>query len=249
MHQKSLLPSSWELPEVFRHRLGESAGRQRAMAEDGHLLIVLHGVPGPDDEVREGHFFWRKPDGSWVSTTGSPGQTSIDVQLDAYEKVIAHLDQLETAAQSADDYFEVLKNLAPIVRASRNQQAALQSAREKVPGDRKLINYRDRAYTLERQADLLASDAKNALDYAIARRAEEQAKASEQMAVSAHRLNILAAFFFPLATISGLLGMDVKTGIDRATVNSYLPLLGSIGLGLFAGVLLTVFVLGGRKPK
>lgn len=38
---KSAIPPTWKVPDLFRSRLGESAGRQRAMASEGHLLIVL----------------------------------------------------------------------------------------------------------------------------------------------------------------------------------------------------------------
>jgi hypothetical protein len=34
------------------------------------------------------------------------------------------------------------------------------------------------------------------------------------MAVSSHRLNILAAFFFPLATLSAFFGTNLTTGIE-----------------------------------
>ena len=32
---------------------------------DGHLLLVLHLPPGPDDSKREGVLFWRNPAGEW----------------------------------------------------------------------------------------------------------------------------------------------------------------------------------------
>ncbi len=64
-----------------------------------------------------------------------------------------------------------------------------------------MIDHRDRAYELSRQAELLYDDAKNSMDVAVVRRAEEQARASHQMTSSAHRLNIMAALFFPFATL------------------------------------------------
>ena len=44
---RSVLPYDWDVPEVFRKRLGEGAGRQRCMTADGHLLLVLHQPPTP----------------------------------------------------------------------------------------------------------------------------------------------------------------------------------------------------------
>jgi hypothetical protein len=57
------------------------------------------------------------------------------------------------------------------------------------------------------------------------------------MARSAHRLNILAAFFFPLATASSVLGMELETAretwLQAATV---------VAAGLLGGSLLALFV-------
>ena len=37
---------SWQLPEKIVHRLGDTSyGRQRAIFEDDHLLIILHLPP------------------------------------------------------------------------------------------------------------------------------------------------------------------------------------------------------------
>jgi hypothetical protein len=38
---KSLIPNQWLVPKRFRERVGESAGRQRAMTEDGQLLLAF----------------------------------------------------------------------------------------------------------------------------------------------------------------------------------------------------------------
>lgn len=244
-HQKSLLPSTWGVPDVFRRRLGESAGRQRAMFEDGHLLLVLHDPPGPDDVERGGRFFWRKPDGTWASTTEAPGQTAIDKHLDEYEAEIDRLDEREAAAQTSQEYFAVLHGITPLVRATHNMHRALQEARQLVPEDRKILNYRDRAYTLSRQAELLQADAKTALDYRIARQAEEQAHSGRQMATAAHRLNLLAAFFFPLATLTAVFGVNLW--LPWQEIKTPLPLVGLLGAGFLTGVALALFV--GRRVR
>ncbi|MBN1853888.1 MAG: hypothetical protein JW829_14235 [Pirellulales bacterium] len=242
MHKKSLLPSSWQVPKVFRDRIGGLPGRQRAMLEDGHLLIILHEPPGPDEEERRARFFWRKPDGSWASTTEGSGQVGLDTHLEDFETVLNRLDEQEEAARTANDYFKLMRHLNPLVRTSRNLHDALRKAREMVPDDKRIIDYRDRAYAIERQAELLANDAKNALDHAIALRSEEQAAAGKQMAIAGHRLNILAAFFFPIATLAALLGMNVKTGLEPETVNSLVPFEAVLIGGLAAGALLALFV-------
>jgi hypothetical protein len=58
-------------------------------------------------------------------------------------------------ASSAHDYFCLLQATAPLQRASRNMHAALQQAREMVPGDHQLIVARDAAGDAEREFELL----------------------------------------------------------------------------------------------
>jgi hypothetical protein len=238
----SLLPGTWDVPEVFHDRLGESAGRQRTMFEDQHLLLILHAPPGPDDETREGRFFWRRPDETWVSSTDTKGPNALPAHLEEYDKILDTLDEREERAQSANDYFELTRRLNPIVRSTRNLHATLQQAREMVPGDKQIINYRDQAYALERRAELLASDAKSTLEYAIAKRSEEQVNTSEQMAVAAHRLNLLAAFFFPLATMSAIFGVNLRHGLEPDRFDTYIPFACVTALGLFAGCALAIYL-------
>lgn len=242
MQRKSLLPATWDVPDTFRNRLGVSAGRQRAMFEQDHLLLILHGPPGPDDEKREGRFFWRHPDGTWSSTTDAKGASALPAHLEEFDQILDTLDEREERAQSADDYFELTRRLNPIVRSTRNLHAALQQAREMVPGDKTIINFRDQAYTLERRAELLASDAKNTLEYAIAKRSEEQAATGERMAVAAHRLNLLAAFFFPLATLAAIFGTNLRHGLEPDRFDSYLPFAAVTVVGLLAGCVLAMYL-------
>ncbi|MEC8434092.1 MAG: hypothetical protein VXZ54_14155, partial [Planctomycetota bacterium] len=67
MTEKIQLPKMWEVPDVFRERLGDRSGRQRAMFADGHLLLILHKAPQPNEDQRVAAFFWRQPDGNWMA--------------------------------------------------------------------------------------------------------------------------------------------------------------------------------------
>jgi hypothetical protein len=58
--QRSLLPDVWRVPARFRARLGREAGRQRAMIEDEHLLLILH-----EAKTRKPRIYWRDPEGVW----------------------------------------------------------------------------------------------------------------------------------------------------------------------------------------
>ena len=240
MQRNSILPATWDVPQVFRDRLGSRVGRQRVMVADEQMLLLLHAPPGPDQDERKARFFWRKSDGTWASDHLGNGLGALSKHLDQYEKQIDELENAEEQAQSSIDHFGVLENLAPLHRAIRNLHVVLQEARKQRPDAHELIDLRDRAYGLERIAELLATGTKNSLDFEIAKRSEEQANASERMALSAHRLNLLAAFFFPLATLTAIFGMEIRSGLERLPEpHTFAAVIGS---GLFMGVFLMWYV-------
>lgn len=219
MVRKSILPEAWQVPEDLRSRLGINVGRQRPMVAEGHLVLVLHSPPQSQNPTRVGRFFWRSPDGIWKSNEPGDGLTALNQLLDEYDECIQSLDQQEHESNTANAYFEVIEQLTPIYRAAQNLYHVLQEARKKCPDCNDLINVRDRAYAIERTAELLFSGTKNSLDSIVAKQAESQALASHQMAIAAHRLNVLAAFFFPIITLTAILGVDVSNvagvfGID-----------------------------------
>ena len=240
---KELIPELWDVPEIFRKRLGDEVGRQRAMISDGHLLIILHEPPRPDDVNRDGRLFWRSPAGEWRCYDLDGGVKSLEAHLEQYTKRLDELDTREEKASTADEYFELLSELTTLHRAARNQHTAFQEARQQIDS-RDLINFRDRCYGIERLAELLQIDSKNALDLTIARQAEEQAETSHHMALSAHRLNVLAAFFFPIATLCAVFGVNMETGLE--TLSPPIPFLVTLLAGLLIGVILKLMVT--RKP-
>lgn len=240
MSEQSILPPTWHVPEDFRKRLGSRVGRQRQMVADDHLLLVLHAPPKPDQTDRIGRYFWRSPDGQWMSKEFGTGINALNKHLDEYEDALAKLDRREEAAHNASEYFEILEQLMPLQRASRNLYLVLQEARKACPDVRELIDARDRAYEIERTADLLCSGTKNALDVLVARRAEEQSKSSERVSAAAHRLNILAALFFPIATLTAIFGTNLRHGLEEAAPPFIF--LGIVVLGFILGGLLTVFL-------
>lgn len=238
--QSTLLPGEWHVPAEFRYRLGESAGRQRLMRADGHLLLVLHAPPGADEAGRRGRFFWRDPDGNWkVAPRAEPVSSLVDHLAD-YRATMERLEQQEEAAGTAQEYFDLLDRLTPMTRATRHLQEVLQKAREAMPGERRLIVARDDAYELARRAELLYDDARNGLEFAVARHAEAQSESSHQMSVAAYRLNVLVALFFPIATLMAIFGTSLHHGLE-AWDNTHGPLIlaAVTGLGLLLGVVIT----------
>ncbi len=124
--------------------------------------------------------------------------------------------------------------------------ATLQEARELVPVDRDLINLRDQAGAIERTVELLHGDARNGLDFTIAHQAERQSKQTYEMAVSAHRLNLLAAFFLPATMLSAVFGMNLVHGLEANTFPQWVYFWGVLVLGLVCGLVLARVV--ARKP-
>lgn len=230
------LPSSWDLPPEIKSRFGQkSLGKQRAMIAQNHLLLVLHKPPEANQRQREVALFWRQPDGTWKQTGLGNGIEPLIRHLKEYnaaaEKFIAAYQQ----AQEAEDYFRILEAMSPLRLATKNLHATLQAAREGVPGDRDLIDLRDYAYEIERSLDLLYENTKNALDFRIAQRAEEQAKLSLQAVKAGEKLNILAAMFFPLTAITSVFGMNLVSGLENNSIATF-------WLIVFVGIALGIFV-------
>lgn len=226
-------PSSWKLPEQIKQRFGyKTSGKQRAMVAEGHLLLVLHKAPQPQQREMKVVFFWRQPDGEWLYSGRGQGLITLNKHLEEYSFAEGKLIQLYETARSADDYFTILEEIAPLLRATQNLYATLQSAREAMREDRDLIGLRDWAYELERGLDLLHTDTKNALDFQMAKKAEEQARLSLQSVRASDRLNTLIAIFLPLTAIASVFGMNLPHGLENSSIYLFwLVLLFGIGLG------------------
>ena len=211
-----IIPPTWAVPDAIRIRLGQNTyGRQRAILEEGHLLLVLHKPPGPDDRAREGLLFWRSPAGDWQFNRGGPGTGGLKRHVQSYAEIETKLTAEYEQATNIAPLFDLMETLVPLTRAARNMHLALQAAREAVKGDTFLIEMRDQAYEVERNLDLLYEDVRNAIQHRAARKAEEQARLTEEALHASHRLNILAALFFPLTAIASLFSMNFAHGMDE----------------------------------
>ena len=210
---KSLIPNNWQVPSRFRSRLGETAGRQRQMADEGHLLLVLHAVPKPGDSAREARLFWRDPRGGWRSSAQGAGVAALRQHHVEFEDAVDALERKLLEAAQAQQYFEVLRAATPMLRTARNLHRTMQEAREACD-DRELINLRDRAGEVERALELVVGEAKDGLDYTVARRAEEQAALSLQLSQHSNKLNVIAAVFLPITALASVFSMTLKSGLE-----------------------------------
>ena len=79
-----------------------------------------------------------------------------------------------------------------------------------------------------------------------AKASEEQAQSAEQVARAGHRLNILAAMFFPLTALASVFGMNIPHGLEASP---HWVSYAMMGAGLFLGLIMLGYVIGGRNSR
>lgn len=213
----TIIPKAWDIPEVFRNRMGQDVGKQRLMTEAGHHLVVLHELPQKGDRgVRKPALFWVNEVGEWKSMPSSGGREALKQLVQDYhskvmdlEARLGHMDGDETA----ENVHEVLDQAAPLYRAMRNLASVMQELRTALNTDREVLDIRDMALAAELSIDLVLADAKSSLEYLIAKNAMIQAKETAKAAKEAQKLNRLAALFFPLVTLASFFGMNPPSEI------------------------------------
>ena len=205
----------WRLPPAIEARLSESTyGRQRAIFEDGQLLVILHTPPKADTRQRDPRVFLRSADGRWQCNGQDHGEIQLETLLASYGKLLQGYEDKCDRAKTAKHLHEVLDHLMPLHRSASHLSGALQSAREHVAEDAFLIAMRDEAYEMARGFELLVSDAKLSLDYQIAQTAEDHSAKTHELARAQHKLNVLAAITFPLIALGTIFGMSLATGLE-----------------------------------
>ncbi len=242
------LPSTWELPEAITCRFGKrTAGKQRAMYEEGHLLLIIHRLPDRKTGESDAVFFWRQPNGEWQYNGRGPGLKSLATHIEAIDQIEEDLKKDYRDAKDSGDYFQILEKLSQVRMLTRGLHVTLQTAREAVEEDRDVIGLRDLAGELDRSFQLLYEDAKNGLDFAMAQQAEEEARLSKLSLRAGHRLNVLAAIFFPLAAISGIFGMNVTVPLQSGKDGSLVPFAAILVVGVVLGIAIKSWMLA--EPK
>lgn len=250
-HSPSLIPKQWQVPQVFRDRLGADPGKQRVMSEEGQYLVILHKVPSAEDRgVRAAALFWINEVGEWKSTPDSGGLSGLIQHLNEYEetakKLEAQLDSPDTL-HSAEYLHEIHDNATPLYRASRHLLTVMEELRGIFSENRKLLLLRDTAVNIERSADLLLADTKSSLEFLIAQNSMKQADAAHVATLEANKLNRLAAFFFPVITLAAILSIQNPEETLK-TPSTY----GVIICGLILGALLLSILKSknsGKKSK
>lgn len=237
------VPPNWSLPDAIRSRISPTTyGRQRAIIEDGQLVLVLHRPPKHDDQSREGVLFWRNLKGEWQHTKAGAGGVRKLVQ--DYAAIETKLTDEVEAAGDTLSLFRLQETLTPLARAARNLHTALQAARDGMPDDPFLIEVRDAAGDMDRNFELLLEDVRQDIQYRTVRETEEQGRLAAEAVRASHRLNILAALFLPLTAITSVFGMDLSGGFSRTSPALFWV---ALGMGLGLGGVMVVWVLGRAK--
>ena len=219
-------PLNWTLPAEIEERLGESTyGRQRVIAEAGHLLIILHAPPTSDTLEREAVLFLRKPDGTYLVNGRDNGTHKLRGLIADYRAQWEKCDKAYDTADSPEALLALLEILAPLNRSSTNLANTLQEARDLEKSDKFLIGVRDESYDISRAFELLTSDAKLKLDYRIAKNSEAQASRAQVMIAAQHRLNVLAAITFPIMAVATVLGMNLTHGLENRSPAVFIGIL------------------------
>ena len=204
------LPVHFEIEPELREQLSNRPGHQRCLDGRDELLLVLHEVPLAGVPEREACFFWRRRDGRWAQSGGS-GLSELGELLDRYAEVIDSQEERLAGKTGVADICEVLRQAAPLARATHNLVVALEQSMGADVENREIRASRDRARELDRAAELLNTDARVILDGWQAEHAGEQSGVVRRLEAVALRMNLLGGFCLALLGISWLCGMHGTT--------------------------------------
>lgn len=225
---------NWQLSDGIEARLSDTSyGRQRAIFDQGQLLLVLHEPPKADDKARKESVFLREKDGAWWHNGQRKGENMLQRLLEDYRKKLDEHEKQYDKADTADDMFAVMESLNPLLRAVKNLDMAMQSAREAVSDDKFILQLRDESNDILRNYELLSEEMKMALDYRIAKNAESQINQAQKMAKAQHKLNLMAAITFPMMAMASLFGMNLISGLEEIKGGLFWLV---VGVGLGAGL-------------
>jgi Mg2+ and Co2+ transporter CorA len=199
--------------------------------------MVLHKSPSPRTHHREGVYFWRLPSDEWQTSLKGRPRAVLQSLIVEYQDAADQLARQHEESSTALEIFAVLERIGPVNRAVRNLADTLIKSRdglETPAGKKDLQDFCDHANDIARACELLQMDARNALDFHIARQSELQAAHSREMERSGHKLNTMAAMFLPVTAVASVFGMNLRSGLEEAPPWMFWTVLfGSMAIGLF----------------
>ena len=207
---RTLLPAMGRPPKVSRSTR-EVGGTAANDVEGGHLLLVLHAPPERDHDKRQGRFFWRQPDGTWSATNSVQASALCSNILMNTIRFLINWRNRKSKRSVQRTTSRSMITLHSITKGFGEPTPSCMM-RKQCPDFRELIDVRDRAYTIERTAELLASGCKNGLDFQMAKQAEQL--------ISSHpdgnRLSPAQStcrFLSTSGDLSGLFGVNAGLGL------------------------------------
>ena len=230
------IPDKWDVPASLRERIGKTIGRQRAIQEEDHTLIMVHQAPSAKEKVRKGAYCWINPKGELHFY---PEGETFEHLFAGYRKKLTHLEYEYENADTALKYFTVLEAIIPLHFAAVRMASALQMARDQIPTNRQVLLWRDDSFEIQRESEILQVCTKNALDYHQAKSVEDLSEITFQLSKTSHKLNMMATLFVPMMAICGLFGMNVFSGLEHEDrfplfwIIAAVSILLGIGLNLF----------------
>ena len=101
----------------------------------------------------------------------------------------------------------------------------------------------DLASEVVRSTALLQVDVQNSIQFNMVQQQEMQARYTQSQSNAAHRLNVLAAIFLPVATISSVFGMNLPSGLESSQFMFWITFV----LSMFLGGVIGFFVMNVRQ--
>ena len=213
---------------------------------------MLYQVSKPKSSRGETVYFWRNREHEWHYSERGGGFSALEKVVERYGNRIAELEESLSTADDSRARFQLLDDVTPVLRSVRNLADALHKGLElsdqqtlagpvnkarhdNEPGPSQLQSVCDHAIEISRAAEILKSDVQSAIQFAHARQQELQSHYVRQQSQAAHRLNILAATFLPVATISSVFGMNLASGLESSPALFWVVLLASVGIGAWIG--------------
>ena len=224
----------WELPKSIEKRISPlTFGRQRIIYKENHLLIILHEIPKEHQRYRSHVVLYRHEQGEYLCNGQNEGKKALKDLIKRYEVKLEELDKAYENANSSTELFKILGELVPINRAAKNMAEVLQDAFEATQDDDFLLEMRDYSTVVKRSYEILLDHTKLALDFQTARSNEEQSEKANEALIAQHRLNILAALFFPITAVATIFGMNLTHGYEEGhPILFWLVLIIGIAMGI-----------------
>lgn len=227
------IPASFDLEPELIDQLSPRPGMQRCIAGRYELLLLVHEPPLPGSADRSPAVFWRREDGLWMDGQGSKGLRRLGEVVERYVLEVRDSSEALGKAASAEEVFALARTCGPLAHSARHLAVAIEQALGQDEDSRELRLLRDKAREMELAAELLHQEARLTLDFRRASGSDPRPENLHQLHRAVLLFSVFAAFFAPLAALTGLFSMNGAPSVHGAPFWILLAL--GIGAGAGAG--------------